>query len=322
MIDIDIVKKYVPVNMDFDVDNIKGSVSVAAELVKEVVSPALYADFETNWGTLTGDSASLLKLMQEALVRLSFADYATQGQLEISDSGFHNVKAKDRGVAWQWQMHEVRDGLKFTGYKALEKCLEFLWSKANSTFPLWNASAEKDERLSLFINTSKEFQRYYNIHDNACVYWYIRPKIRQVMEQDIRPVLGTSLYNTLLTEIKGRNLTNVNKVLLDVANRAIAYGSILKSIPELTTLLTDAGIIERFTSDRATQQASNPARDTNMSLVQRNAEKEYIRAIQYLSDYLNENAIDYPLFEESKSYRNGEDRAKINNENRSIITFG
>lgn len=322
---VETIQQYISVNANFNPDKIKGSLIIAKEYVVAILSSAQYDDLETKYDAenLNASETLVADLVQEALVRLAFWHNSKDGQLEISNAGWHASASKDRKTAWQWQIEDTRRQLKFDGFQALQKLLLKLIALGNA-LPLWYASDERENMLSLLINDARNFSKYYNIKDNYCLFREMRDAMLYVEQCHILPVLCTDLYENLQAATLANTYTPEQTKLLNYIKPVIAYYTIAESMPNLSALMTEAGIIEGFDTERQTLKATLPARNELISLKIRDAKEKGEASKATLINFLQKNAANYPLYLNSECYTapsDDNDEISVYPKNKKIVGF-
>lgn len=317
-----IIARYVPVNKEFDPAVIAGSLVIARDLVIDILSPELYYLLEAQYdaNNLSAEQEELLPYVEEALVRLAIHDYSKDGQLLISNSGFHSAASDKRKTAWQWQINDTRTNLKFHGYQALQKLLRYLWASGN-TFNEWLTSFNRVKYRSRFINEAEDFSQFYNINNNFCLFYNMRDSISYVEMHAIRPILCDDQYVQLKEQILNDSLTAANQVLLNYIKHTVANMAVAHAIPRLSALMSEAGIVEAFSSERQTLSASAAAREKVLSLMIRSAENAGYASRKNLEHFLRANAANYPLYISSPCYTDPAESTDSNKENQSQNIF-
>lgn len=300
-----IIARYVPVNANFDPTVITGSLSVAKDILLGFIPVALYDRIANKYNddpnSLDADENVLLERIEEVLVRLAFWDYSRDGQLEISTSGFHTNTTETRKTPWQWQIEDTRANLKFTGYQAIQKLLVYLYQDP-SLFTEWTNSNERVQHTKRIFLDAAEFSRFHNIQDNFCVFHEMRDSIRAVEENVIRKVISDDLFDEIVDQIFEGTLSINNASLLNLIKPVLAKLAVVDAIPGLATLMSQAGIIEAYTSERQSMRATAPARAELISLLIRQAADAGRKAQIGLEKYLYANHSTYPLYEASSAY--------------------
>lgn len=119
----------------------------------------------------------------------------------------------------------------------------------------------------------------------------IRPTIKQSQDMYIEPILGTGLYRELQTQIELGTVTDLNKKLLDYyVTDCLSWYVASEMTLVLGFKMTNKNVL-RKTSENASDSSISELFDL-MSNFKSKAEWY----AQRISDYLCENIVDYPLY--------------------------
>lgn len=122
------------------------------------------------------------------------------------------------------------------------------------------------------------------------------PTTQQAAEQDyLLPVLGPTLYNTVLAEAQTNPATP--SALLDKVWAAAAYLCYYKELPFLYTRITDGGL-KNITTENTQGAYKHQYYD-----VLKNTENEGLAALERLISFLYDNQSTYPAWAASDAYK-------------------
>ncbi|RNI27668.1 hypothetical protein EFA69_16245 [Rufibacter immobilis] len=143
----------------------------------------------------------------------------------------------------------------------------------------------------------EEVKKYVAV--NASIYLEdIMPFIRRAENLQIRPALGRELYNELHTAYEAdADLSEPMKALLEVCQDCLANFAYLLYIPHGATQISASGI-------QQVQNATNkPATPEQIQRLESSYATTAYRALDDLLEYLEENAKDYPQYDQLESRR-------------------
>ncbi len=292
------LKKWIRVNNSFDPNNFISAENDAKHILYRFIGQPQYDAIQAAYtaNTLSPAQTELHQYIQNAMVNLAFLYYIPEGQLEISDAGIHLNTSKDRKTGFNWQIISLQKGAKRKAFKAIELMLIFLWKSPTGTFPLWEADDSSIEYKKFLINDSLTFNRSYSINNDFCLFLSIRDIIEEITNDYIIPTIGQDLYDELHTQYTTNTVSTFNKFLLDRVRKPLAVLSMNRALARKSARLDEFGIQEDFQSMALLIEASNPARDSLISLQLRESEKIGEQAIHALRRYLIDKASSFPLY--------------------------
>lgn len=294
----DEIKKWVAVTANFEPANLVPAANEIKRFIIDILGEDEFNLLVANYpNTLTIEQEAIFPIVQKAMVNFAMWHYAgSGGQLEISQSGMHINTSDTRKTAFEWQIKQAMNGFKQTGGSALQDLLLFLWGSATGTYLLWRASDQKREHLKFFCNDAFSFSAGYGIKNNYTLFRELKDTISFVEMQYIIPVLQSSLAADIKAKIQNFSLSPIEIQLVEKINFALASMTIFHAIPKMANTFTELGIFDNFSSMNMTVNASNPARDTGLSLRLREAENVGQKYLVELGRFLITNATSFPLF--------------------------
>jgi hypothetical protein len=295
------IKKWANTNATFSPATLEPAANQVKGYLIDIMGINEYNELVSAYGGNTDNTTNaqkaLLPYAQRALVSLAMMEHFTSGLAEVSDSGAHLSQSKDRKGLPSDLRKEIQKSYQDKGFEALEQLLLFLQSSPSNTYPGWEASPEKAEHLRLFINSAKDFDRYYDIGKNFRLFLALRSTILDVESKYILPILGRQLFNQLKTAILNRNTSPQQKELIQTIQAAVAPMAIYHGIPKHADKFTDAGLIQNAQSMNYKVDIYEPSNPSIISLRIRDAEKQGMSAMNALEKFLRDNAANYPLYE-------------------------
>lgn len=141
----------------------------------------------------------------------------------------------------------------------------------------------------------------------------IRPTIKQTQDMFIEPILGTGLYRELQDQIEDDTLTVLNKKLLDYyITDCISWYVASEMVLSLGFKMTNKNVL------RKNSENSNEATLSELFDIMSNFKSKAEWYAQRITDYLCENIVDYPLYNNPGS---GSDIIHPNNSSYSTGMF-
>jgi len=274
--------------------------------IKPVLGSAQYAELVAAYeaDTLTPLQAQLLASLQVALANLTYAPFLAVAQLSIDDAGVRIKNDANNKTAFQWQIDDLREHLRETGYTALEAALTLL-DENKADFPLWAQSEAYTYNKALLLNNAADFQRYYNIDTSRRTFLALLPIIGREEVFSLEPVLSAEFCAALRAEIQTGTTSADTQAVLRLLHPALANFTVAEAMGELSIDLSSGGLVVK---ELATGGANNrtqrqaPAdvleRKRNQAL---EAGRTYLRTLLALLN-TKASATVYPEFFASACY--------------------
>lgn len=313
------LRKYLPINVSFDVENVMPFIKEAeSKYIIPVLSALEYikleAAYQASVGTvpvaLGAELTGMLDKTRIALANFAFMLYIPVGQVQISDEGIHIVSNDKKKTAFEHQIKKLEDKFRSAGYDGIDGMLGYLEEK-KSFFTDWVASSSYTYFKESFVNTAKEFNVFVEIRESRRTFLALKPAIKKVEEFYIKPILGKTLYDQIKTEIKAgpSSVSAINKTLLEFIQPAVANLSISKSIENLMITIGYEGITVANTNNTQTVEAVQPIDKETRSALGNSFETDGLAYAEQLRQYLIEKRADYTAFTyyASSGYENSAD---------------
>jgi hypothetical protein len=237
----------VPVNVTSSIDLLRPPVAAAERKhLVPMLGRAQYRELLDAYqaSSLSTEQAELLKLVQVGVANLSYAGYVTVAQLQMEDTGIRVVLDGQSRTASQWQIDDLREYLAETGYSALEEALDYL-EEHKSDFPAWATSAAYTANKEQLLNSTAEFQRWYNINSSHLTFLALLPILRRQEALSLEPVLSYAFCEALRTEIQTGTVSADTQAVLKLLHPALANFTVAEALDELSVDVAKGGLVVR-----------------------------------------------------------------------------
>jgi hypothetical protein len=301
-----LLRKYAQISGEDNISTYESTIQNAEDsILPDILGLTQYNNLNTAYtNAVTEDSLSnemkaLLHNCRKVVAPLFCVKYAYKGSVSLSGAGLRRQETANAKSAFQDQTANYVIANMQEAETAVESLYRFLENnKAN--YPDWtNSDAFKKYRGLLIINGS-ELQEYYSTHTPYKNYMAMRPKMKEVQEMHVgKIILGMPLYNTIMAKQMAttQNFTDKEKQLLPKVKRAIAYLTVLHSIPMLniridTNGLTVSSMINMSLNDSF--KGRSAANGDDINALMKSTEQGASDAIEDLTKFLKDNAGDFP----------------------------
>jgi len=245
----DKIKQFAQISGTISLESVKSTIefienSHIQQITGVELLAALKADYaDTSAETdLSGTSGALLDKCRKIIGPLLCYYYAPKADIQLSDSGVQRIETTTNKTAFQYQSTNFAQANLREGEACSEQLIEFLELNAGD-YPLWTASAAYTKYRSLFIKSGKEFDQLYASHTPYRNFYAIRAKMFDVEENNIRDLLGDTLYDDLKTkDAAATAFSEIEEKLMQRIKKAIAYFSVAFSLPMLNVRIDSNGL--------------------------------------------------------------------------------
>ncbi|HVX00299.1 MAG TPA: DUF6712 family protein [Candidatus Babeliaceae bacterium] len=301
---VDKLLEYAELSASINFASVKATIRIVeTNYIIPFIGADLYTSLNTNFTNASDESSlsdsdkNLLDMCRCVIGPLLCYHYIAKAEVKLSDAGAQRIESGSNKTAYQNQVVNFREQNLREGEMAIEQLLQFLDANTN-VYPSWQTSTAFQSYKSLFIKSGGEFNELFPCHSPYRNYWAMRSKMLDVEENNIRSLIGDTIFDNLKSKDQAlpQNFTDKEKTLLSKVKRVIAYLTVSYSIPFLNVRLDANGITIMSPSGRAQDDqlakrgnASDPALN---AIIQKSEESGRAWADNVVK-YLDDNASDF-----------------------------
>ncbi|HVZ96419.1 MAG TPA: DUF6712 family protein [Chitinophagaceae bacterium] len=262
----------------------------------------LYSSLNTNYtaaadeSTLSASDKNLLDQCRLVIGPMVCYYYIAKAEIKVGDAGALRNETNSQKTAFQNQVLNYREQNLREAEMAIEQLLQFL--DANKTsYPAWQTSSAFTSYKSLFIKSGGEFAQLFPSQSPYRNYWAMRSKMLDVEENDIRTLVGDTIYNNLKAKDQAvvTTFTDNENELIKKLKRVSAYLTVAFSIPFLNVRIDTNGITVMSPSGRAQNDelakrgsAADPALNLIIEKCQDSARAWSNNVVKYLDEHASD----------------------------------
>lgn len=245
--DSDELNRFIPVSAGLSFDKVESSLEDAFRLfVLPLFGQDLSDDIRSYYDNPDASDLqhALLEECQRAVANLAFWYNYTELNIRITDQGMQRQESDGSfKQAYKYQEDALKHSFKNKGFNALDRMIEFL-DVHQDEFPHYKDSPAYARRTRSIVRNTAEVDRTYFINNSHIIFLRLKPYFKLVEETVLQPVLGTDLYDKLVTSLQEEKKDLGSTTTEELRSRCATF-VILKSIAELiraTGSLTDRGL--------------------------------------------------------------------------------
>lgn len=270
------LKDLIPyVDVDLKVENLQPDLWAATNDLLRLIGPEIYAQAETKYYTpndpvLTVEK-NLLFAMRYPIAVQAYRLYAPSNDLAHTQNGRKMRSDDNEKSAFEWQIDRDNAAQEKRYYRALDDVLFFLDSLRQFDTPAndeetlegalrttWRTSNAFQASKAHFIQTTDDFDPIFPIHSRLILYKLL-PAFTLCENEEILPRIGRAKFDALKESIRNNSLPDTDKPLLSAIKRAVGYASLSWAMMRYSINLFPDGVLQHYTSDRATTRGQKPA---------------------------------------------------------------
>jgi len=247
-------------------------------------------------GSISSGSADekLLIKVCSPLAMLTMYEYSFIGAIQFGEAGLFRLETEEYKSAYKYQEANYRESMLNNGYEGIELMQRFLHENADN-YQTWD---HKDKSRSLIINYASELRDAYSKYISRYTFEIIRSLIEDVELFALVPVLGQAQYDDIKAAILVNTFSDPQKKLLKYLRKVVGNFAIHEGVLRQWVLIDGRNVIQNVQRSIDSSQQSLPPESGSsaVSLLLMQADKYANRYISFITDYLNDNIDDYPLY--------------------------
>ena len=291
------IRTIVPVNARVEFGTFEPYIAAAeTQIIIPVLGQELYAELDAVADDSgTDDQKALLKKVRYSLINLCMFKGFDMLNVTFDESGFERV-SKETGL-YRYQEENLKGVFKNEGYNGIDLLLEFLQVNLSKYAKFKTSEFYLDIKGS-FFPTTMVFNKIYGIGNSRLVFLQIARFFDQVIDFQIKPLLGSALYDKVLVEMKKADNQDPDLMaLVPYIRKPLAFLAVAGGMDELGMLVTEKGLLfETQIAGMVSHVQTTQASDAQMFSLLEKAKVNGARYKEMLLDHLKTNANKYPDF--------------------------
>ena len=200
------IKKYISgVDISLKTENFDSSALLAANDIKEIISPAMYnniiayityvhptdpdPEVEDIYAGHTDKWDEVLERLRYAMAPFTLFHHFIWLQLRISNDGITTYKSQEVTTAFGYQTSEAKESLLVQYAAFLKNLIDYMEEQKN-IFKSWDESSQRTETQALLIQNYREFNKSFAIDNDAAFYLRAIQLMQEITRDEIIPHIG------------------------------------------------------------------------------------------------------------------------------------
>lgn len=263
------------VDKDINFNNLKQDIitatrEVIATISKDVYDLAVGAFEDSLDPTNEADLIYFLELVQHPIITKAYSLYAPSNDLSHTNDGRKMRNEDHEKNAFEWMINADNAAQEKRYYRALNDLLIYL---NESNLSEWLSSDEYKKVNKLFVNSLEKFNDYHPL-DSLLLLHKLNPGLSQCERREIISRIGKEKFEQLKN-----TPAEDDDYLIELIKEACVNFSLAHMIPKLSINLLPDGILQSFTSDRATTKATKPAQFLEKEIAVQSFTQAFNRAV-------------------------------------------
>jgi hypothetical protein len=298
----DELKKFLPVTVNFNINNMMPSLSAAeTKYITPVFGNELFDKVVEYYNSDTHNNEvldRLLELLQSAVANLAYSDGYYTLSVKLDDSGATAPKNREQRL-YRYQEDNLIYSLRQQGYQTLDMALEHCENNLPELQEYQQSPWYAESRRHI-IRSTAEFNRIFNINESRLVFIRMSRWCATAEELNLHHRIGRELTEAI---IERRDAPQYTPIIDDI-RKYLVYTAVANCVEELKINPTERGMVyEEFNA----YNDGNKITQLPLEEALRMKDKYHQLAENYLTraiDWLNAHASDFPEYERLRGHNN------------------
>jgi hypothetical protein len=258
------------VDADLKLSNLKPDIITATNEVIDIIGKKVYEYALSKLEDIEEDDENsdynLIQAIRYPIIVNAYRLFAPSNDLSHTGDGRKMRNDEHEKSAFQWQIESDNKAQEKRYYRALDDLIKFLDNSkvneesATTIWTIWTTSDNYKKSQKLFIRSTEEFNEFFPIQSRYLL-MMIAPGIAFCENREILPRIGQTKFDALKSALQSATAITDEKdlKLIHLIKEACASYSLAWAIPRMSIQIFPEGVIQSYTSDRMSQNASKPA---------------------------------------------------------------
>lgn len=300
------------IDADLKFENLEPDLNTATNEVIKIISKEVYQILIDAYGEAspTEYQIALIKAVRYPIAVNAYRLYAPTNDLSHTNNGRKMRSDDGEKAAFEWMIDRDNSAQEVRYYRALEDMILFLDEARDYEVPVpeegepepaepiepdaervfeksiytnWTNSEAFKETNNLFIRSVDDFDRVFPIKSRLLL-MMLTPGISDCETYDIIPRVTFSKMEALKNKMKAREPITEPKdlQLVKLIKSATAFSALAWSMPRFSVRLFPEGVLQHYTSDRATTRGAKPTLNIESEAAAKAFREDAFKALQQI----------------------------------------
>ena len=258
------------VDADLRLSNLKPDIITATNEVIDIIGEKVYDYAIDKFDGITAEDDdpdyNLIQAIRYPIIVNAYRLFAPSNDLSHTGDGRKTRNDEHEKAAWQWQIEADNKAQEKRYYRALDDLIKFLDNSKvedeteETIWTIWTTSDNYKKSQKLFIRSTNEFNEFFPIQSRYLL-MMIAPGIDFCERREILPRIGKTKFDALKEALQSATAIDdeTDLKLIHLIKEACASYSLAWAIPRMSIQIFPEGVIQSYTSDRMTQNATKPS---------------------------------------------------------------
>jgi hypothetical protein len=238
--------------------DIKTATGEVIDLIgKEIYELAVAAYKDTS---ISQEDKDFIYAVRYPIAIQAYRLFAPTGDVAHTNNGRKMRQDDGEKLPFEWLLDKSDKALEIRYYRALDEMIKFLDSTEDIELnTLWKDSEYYKMSRELFVHSTKVFSEVFPI-ESRLLYIKLTSGLKDCEDYHIKALVGRDKFNALKTALKS-NIEIIDEKdleLIQLIKKATVFHAMAWSMPRYSVNLYPEGVLQHYTSDKATTKGAKP----------------------------------------------------------------
>lgn len=256
------------IDADLKIKNLLPDIITATNDVIDLIGQKVYDKAVTLYSNnnIAAENAPFIFAVRYPIAVNAYRLYAPSNDVSHTNNGRKLRQDENEKLPFEWMLDRDNKSLEKRYYRALDDLIKFLDNSKieeetpDSIFTIWTASDAYKKTHESFIRTVADFDSFFPIQSRLLLI-KLMPGILDCERYEILPRIGQKKITALkeLVKTTSGNSEASDLELIRLIRKASVSYSLAWAMTRLSVQLFPEGVLQHYTSDRATTQGQKPS---------------------------------------------------------------
>ncbi|SFU49114.1 hypothetical protein SAMN05216480_10545 [Pustulibacterium marinum] len=292
------------IDVDLKFSNIKADVISATKELIKIIGKDVYTEAVRQYKLAEADQAKdeeFIRVVRYPIAVGAYIMYAPNNDISHTNNGRKMMADDSEKTPFEWMLDRNDAALERKYYRCLDELIDFLddyevseeGAEGNTLGDLWRASEAFKKTQRLFVRTIDDFDTYFPISSRLLLI-KLSPGLEKCEKFEIKPRLAVR-YKELKEKLySSSELEESDVELVQLIQAACVPYAMAWAMPRLSVNLYPEGVLQHYTSDRATTKGRKPTLNMETQEAAQAFEHDYELALGRLDSFLLPEVTEAP----------------------------
>lgn len=275
---------------DLKFKKLSADIRTATNEVIELIGKEIYdlAIAAYNEDEISSEDKEFIYAVRYPIAIQAYRLYAPTGDVAHTNNGRKMRQDDGEKLPFEWLLDKSNKALEIRYYRALDELIKYLDNTEDTELnKLWKESECYKISRELFVHSTKVFSDVFAI-ESRLLYIKLAPGLKDCEDYHIKALIGQDKFNSLKTSLRtNAEISDQTDIeLLRLIKKACVFHALAWSMPRYSVNLYPEGVLQHYTSDKATTKGTRPTLKSEPSEAKQAFEADAEKALNAIQKLL------------------------------------